>query len=115
MFAMTPRKRRPWLLLAVVLGILVVTAYLVGFRPLIIWAEVACPSGYTEQPISIVSYVYRCVPPGGTAGADRQGLPVGSRQRFVGVYLTNLRARLFECDFVSGCCHWLARDVPSLP
>ncbi len=112
---MSLRKRRSWLVLAALLGLLVVAAYLVGFRPWIIWTEVACPLEYTEQPISITSGIYRCIPPGGAAGLDLRDLPVGSRQRFVGVYLANLRARVFECDFVWGYCVWLARDVPPPP
>ena len=100
---------------AVVVGVLVAVAYVVGFKPVITWAEVACPPRYTEQPVSIQSGVYRCIPPGGAAGVDLQGLPGGSRQREVGLYLANLNVRVFDCDFEQGHCLWLARGVPPPP
>jgi hypothetical protein len=100
---------------AVLIGVLAVVAYVVGLKPVTRWAEVACPPGYTEQPVSVQSGVYRCIPPGGAAGLDLNRLPGGSRQREVGLYLANLNVRVFDCDFEQGNCLWLASNVPPPP
>ena len=110
---LSPRSR--WIRLTLVVGVLVAEAYVAGFKPAVTWTEVACPSGFTEQPVSIMSGVYRCIPPGGAAGADLRGLPHGSRQRQVGLYLANLNVRVFDCDFEQGHCLWLASNVPPPP
>jgi hypothetical protein len=100
---------------AAVVGVLVAVAYVVGFKPVITWAEIGCPPGYSEQPVSIMGGVFWCVPPGRAPQVELQSLPMGSRQRQVGLYLANLNVRVFDCDFEQGNCLWLASNVPPSP
>lgn len=96
--------------LAIAVAIVVGLGVVVGARPFYAYQELRCASGYTAQPVSIMP-VYQCRPaiPDPTA---IQWPQVVTTEHRVALYLTNLRIRVFDIDYVWGTHHWLAFDVP---
>ena len=109
------RRVQRWTRLARILGVLVLAAYFVGFKPVFDVSEVRCPAGYIKQGIGLQDYSYWCIPPGGAAELDRRTLPMGSQRRQIGLYFANLDVRVFDFDGVSGNYLWFARNVPAPP
>lgn len=59
------QRGRLWIRLILVVGLLVVAAYVVGVKLVFIWTEVACPPGHIERGVTLQDGIYWCVPPGG--------------------------------------------------
>jgi len=96
--------------LAIAVGAVVLFGFVVGARPFYSYQELRCASGYTAQPVSIAP-VYQCRPAIPDPSVIQWPQTVTTDQR-VALYLSNLRIRVFDIDYVWGRCYWLAFDVP---
>jgi hypothetical protein len=108
--------RRLWTTLrtvALALALVIAFGFVAGARPVYAYRELRCSPGFTAQPVSIAP-VYQCRPaiPDPTA---IQWPQVVATQHEIGLYLANLRIRVFHFDFVWGTTYWFAFDVPSPP
>jgi len=95
------------------LALVVAFGYAAGARAVFAYNELHCQPGLTAQPVSIAP-VFVCRPqfPDPTT---IQWPQVVTTQDEVGLYLANLRIRIFHIDFVWGTDHWFAFDVPAPP
>ena len=96
--------------LAIAVGAVVLFGFVVGARPFYSYQELRCASGYTAQPVSVAP-VYQCRPANPDPTAIQWPQVVATDHR-VALYLTHLRIRVFDIDYVWGTYHWLAFDVP---
>jgi hypothetical protein len=110
---MAVRIRRTARAFGVALVLVVAFGYAAGAKTLFAYSELRCAPGYTAQPASIISY--ECRPAWPPDPTTIQWPAVVTTQDEVGLYLTNLRVRVFHIDFVSGVEYWLAFDVPPPP
>ncbi len=99
--------------LRVVLAALVVVAIgiAVGFKPVYVYEELRCAPGFTVQPVSISVSVCKPQPPDAEIAWPSSAVV----RHEIGLYLANLRVRVFHFDFGSYGQHWLAFDVPAPP
>ena len=98
------------------IGLLLVVAfgYAAGAKTVFVSSELRCAQGYTAQPASLISY--ECRPSWPISDPTTiQWRPVVTTRDEVGLYLANLRVRVFDIDFAAGTDHWLAFDVPAPP
>jgi len=98
---------------AIALGLIVTFGLAAGARPVYAHSELRCTPGYTAQPVSIAP-VYQCRPAMLDPGVIQWPQTVTTRDE-VGLYLANLRVRIFHIDFVWGTDHWFAFDVSAPP
>jgi hypothetical protein len=110
---MGPLVRRTIRSLAIGLGFVLAFVFVAGARPVYAYVELRCPSGYTAQPVSIAP-VYECRPENPDPTAIQWPQTVAGRHE-IGLYLVNLRMRVFHFDFVWGTSYGLAFGVPSPP
>jgi len=88
--------------------------YFAGIRPVILFREFNCPSGYVQRPVGLMGGVYVCQQ-SGPIPADQVGVnPTigGSTQREVGLFLEDLHVRLFDFDLEQDNYLWFAVGVP---
>ena len=98
---------------AIGLGLVVAFGLAAGARPVYAHSELRCAPGYTAQPVSIAP-VYQCRPAIPDPDVIQWPQTVTTRDE-VGLYLANLRIRIFHIDFVWGTDHWFAFDVSAPP
>jgi hypothetical protein len=92
------------------LALVLAFGYAAGARSVFRYSELRCASGYTAQPVSIAP-VYQCRPPIPDPTVI-QWPEVVTTEDEVGLYLANLRVRVFDIDFAGGSSHWFAFNVP---
>lgn len=92
------------------LALVLAFGYAAGARSVFRYSELRCASGYTAQPVSIAP-VYQCRPPIPDPTVI-QWPEVVTTEDEVGLYLANLRIRVFDIDFAGGSSHWFAFNVP---
>jgi len=107
------RVRTAFRSIAIALGAIVLFGFVVGARPIYAYHELRCPQGYTAQPVSIAP-VSQCRPANPDPGAIQWPQTVASQHQ-IALYLTRVRVRVFDIDFVWGTSHWLAFDVAPPP
>ncbi len=98
---------------AIALAFVIALGFAAGARPVYTYRELRCAPGYTAQPVSIAP-VSVCRPANPDATAI-QWPQVVATQHEIALYLTNLRVRVFDIDFVWGTSHWLAFDIAPPP
>jgi len=98
---------------AIALGLVVVFGFAAGARPVYAHSELRCAPGYTAQPVSIAP-VYQCRPAILDPDVIQWPQTVTTRDE-VGLYLANLRIRVFHINFVWGTSLWFAFDIPPAP
>jgi hypothetical protein len=109
---MAARIRRTVRAFGIALLLVVAFGYAAGAKTVFVSSELRCAPGYTAQPASLISYECR---PAVSDATTIQWRPVVATRDEVGLYLANLRVRVFHIDFVAGTNHWLAFDVPAPP
>jgi hypothetical protein len=109
---MAARIRRTVRAFAIALVLVVAFGYAAGAKTVFVSSELRCASGYTAQPASLISYECR---PAISDPTTIQWRQVVTTRDEVGLYLANLRVRVFDIDFASGTEHWLGFDVPAPP
>ena len=72
----------------------VALAVVLGFRPVIEYADLTCPAGTVVQYQSIADWSAYCAPAEGAPGPT--SVPI---QRYLGLFLTNVDVRVFDLDF----------------
>ena len=92
---------------ALVAALLVTSGYALGFTTDWAFSERPCPPDHVEQYVGLMGDIWRCVPVGVTPPTGDEtswwnSLPQGHREQRAGVYLANLRVRVFAYDNVSG-------------
>jgi len=91
---------------ALATALLVASGYVLGFRIVWVFREQPCPPAHVAQPVGVVGGIWRCLPVGVTPPPGDETwwntLPIAYRERSVGVYLANLRVRVFTWDENSG-------------
>ena len=97
---------------AIALALVVEFGYVAGAKTVFAYSELRCAPGYTAQPASLISYECRPAIPD---AATIQWRAVVTTRDEVGLYLANLRVRVFHIDFVAGTDYWLAFDIPAPP
>ena len=111
---MATRIRRTGRAFVIALVLVVAFGYAAGAKTVFVYSELRCAPGYVAWPVSIASYAYECRPPAPDPTTIQWPAVVTTRDE-VGLYLANMRVRVFHIDFVAGTEHWLAFDVPSPP
>ena len=109
---MAARIRRTIRAFVIALALVVAFGYAAGAKTVFVSSDLRCAPGYTAQPASLISYECRLPISDPTT---IQWRPVVTTRDEVGLYLANLRVRVFHIDFVAGTELWLAFDVPSPP
>ena len=103
---MISRRRTLVKRFALAAALLVASGYVLGFRIVRVLREQACPPAHVAQPVGVMGGIWRCLPVGVTPPPGDQTwwntLPIAYRERSVGVYLANLRVRVFTWDENSG-------------
>ena len=98
---------------AIALAFVAAFALAAGARPVYAYSELRCAPGYTAQPVSIAP-VFACRPAIPDPTVIQWPRVVATRHE-IGLYLANLRIRVFHIDFVWGTSLWFAFDVPPAP
>ena len=103
-----------WLRPLAAIAFVLAFGYFAGIRPVILFTEFKCPSGYVQRPVGLIGGVYACQQPG-PIPADEVGVnPTigGTTQRELGLFLANLHVRLFDFNFEQDNYLWFAVGVP---
>ena len=89
-------------------------AYFAGIRPVVLFTEFKCPSGYVQRPAGLMGGVYVCQQPGPIPADQVVMNPTigGTTQREFGLFLANLHVRLFDFNFEQDNYLWFAVGVP---
>ena len=90
---MAARIRKTFSAFVIVLAFVVAFAYVAGARTVFVSSELRCGPGYTAQPASLSSYECR---PAISDATTIQWRPVVATRDEVGLYLANLRVRVFH-------------------
>jgi hypothetical protein len=109
---------RRWLL-AIVLAVLLLAAggVALGVKTVWIFDDRPCPLASTAQPVGVMDGAWRCVPTGVTAPAGDaiwwNSLPTAYRRHEVGLYLANVRVRVFSYEDPGPGFHYVGLNVPA--
>lgn len=71
-----------------------------GVHPIVEWRDLACPAGTVVRPVGIADWAVQCELY--EASTQASTVPVS---RYVGLFLMNVDARVFEVDFIGGSVH----------
>jgi hypothetical protein len=96
--------------------LLVACGFALGIKTVWIFQERPCPPAHIAQGLGLMDGMWRCLPIGVTPAEGDAGwwnsLPTGDKREEVGVYLANVRVRVFSYSNVGGH-FYVGFDVPA--
>jgi hypothetical protein len=107
-----------WRSLAVAAIVSMTIGFGLGLKGVWIFVNRPCPPAYDAQPVGLIDGIWRCLPQGVEPPAGDvawwNSLPTAHRNEEVGVYLANVRVRLFSYSN-NGGYHFVGLNVPAPP